>query len=217
MVEITKEKKQKTYVCIILDKSSSMGSIKTDTISHYNEQIEQIAKESADMDTLVSLITFNQNVSVEFFNEPVDRFTPLTLRNYQPNGMTAMYDAVGTGIDRLIKMDDIHNDNVAVLMVVVSDGCENASKQYTQKSIANRINELQSTERWTFTYLGANQDLSQITDSLNIPAGNVTAFVADSAGMERATSVAVNSSQQYFQSRRLGQTQVKNYYSEKKS
>jgi hypothetical protein len=202
----------KTYIAMVLDKSSSMDSIRAEAIEHFNEQVEQIIADSQGLDTKVSLTIFNQDVEEVFFNEDVSTLKPLTLKTYRPSGMTAMIDAVGQTIDRLELNKDIKDENVAVLVVIVSDGLENASKRYTRADLADRIQALQGTKRWTFTYLGANQDLAQIANDYNIPVGNITAFVADADGMKNATVMSVNSTSSYLSERRQGITQSTNYY-----
>lgn len=205
-------KKIKTYVAMILDQSGSMASIKAETISHFNEQLEEIVKNSADMDTRISLVVFNNKVEVKLANVSTATIKPLTNKTYNPNGTTAMYDAIGSTIEMLEKLKDINKKNVAVLFVVVSDGEENSSKKYNQEHIANKIKKLQKTKRWTFTYLGANQDLSEVSKKLNIPTGNTMAFVANDAGMLRATAQSVSSMGTYMSERRAGTTQTVGYY-----
>ena len=207
----------KTYIFFVLDRSGSMESIRAETIEHFNEQIEQIQKDSTKLETKVSLITFNHDVDVKFFNQPLSKLKPITLRSYKPGGGTAMYDAVGIAIDQAEKeIKDIAKDDVAALVVILSDGQENSSKKYTRADIAERIQRLQDTKRWTFAYLGANQDLSKIQDELNLMAGNVTAFVADVAGMKQATAMSVNSTSQYLSRRSRGITQTTDYYDSSK-
>lgn len=207
----------KTFIALIVDKSGSMSSIRAEAIEHFNEQIEKIKEESKDINTYVTLVLFNHDVETKFFNQSVDRLEPLTMRTYTPDGMTAMYDAVGKTIDRMQnEIPELKNKDNAALVVVLSDGCENSSKNYTQADIAERVQKFQDTKRWTFAYLGANQDLSVVTDKLNIPRGNVSAFVATKSGMARATGMSVNSTRSYLQSRRIGSTQTQSYYTPKK-
>lgn len=203
----------KTYVAIVLDKSSSMASIKGETINHFNEQIEQIAKDSVGLDTSVSLTVFSDGVDVKFFDKNISELKPLTLKTYVPYGNTALYDGVGTTIDKLLaECKDIGEKDTAVLIIVISDGEENHSHKYNVEDISSRIQKLQETKQWTFTYLGANQNLAEISRQLHIPMGNMQAFVANSAGMAVATNMAVTSSQTYMDSRRLGSTQSSGYY-----
>lgn len=211
-----KKKALKTHIFFVLDKSASMDMIRSETIEHFNEQIEQVQKDSQDMETSVSLVVFDHNVKTQFFNQPLKKLKPLTLKTYQPSGSTAMYDAVGITIDRAEKeIKDITKKDVAILFIIISDGQENSSKEYNRADIAERIQRLQETKRWTFAYLGANQDLSKVIEDLNLYEGNVQAFVADSQGVRAATAMSVNSTSRYMKSRSLGETQSKNYYESK--
>lgn len=188
----------KTYVAFVLDKSGSMASVQDATISTFNEQIEKIERDSADIKTNVSLITFNDRVDVVYLNESVKKLEKLTTKTYAPNGMTAMYDAVGDTLDKLEAVKDSKKENVAFLVLVVSDGAENSSKRHTQSNIAERIQKLQQTKRWTFTYLGANQDLSDISAKLNIPIMNTASFVASNAGLKTASVMTRSAIGNYY-------------------
>lgn len=204
----------KTHIAIILDRSGSMESIRGETIAHFNEQIETVTKESAGLDTSVSLVTFSSTVEIVFANKSINEVKPLTLKTYTPNGGTALYDAVGIAINGLSDLQDINKKDTAVLVIILSDGGENASRTFTQAHIAEKIQTLQDTKRWTFTYLGANQDLAKIQEQLNIPKGNIQSFVADAGGMLKATNMANSSSQAYYANRRIGETQSVGYYVE---
>ncbi len=173
---------KKTYVVMVLDKSGSMCRGLTQTIDGFNEQIQTIREtETADNITEVSLITFNHEVTQDIVNKPTQSIQELTETTYRPNGMTALYDGVGTAIEMILDQDDIEDENTSVLMVILSDGVENSSKNFSGEDIAEKIQTLKDTERWTFTYMGANVDLSVISKTLNIDAGNIMSFDASKA------------------------------------
>jgi uncharacterized protein YegL len=215
-VKKVETKANKTYISLILDCSGSMETIRAETIEHFNEQIEQIIKDSKDLETRISLVTFNNEADIKFFNQPLSKLKPLTLQTYVPNGYTAMYDAIGSTLDRMTsEIGDINDKNVAALVVILSDGQENNSKKYSAEDIATKIKLLQGTDRWTFSYLGANQDLSEIQKRFNIPKGNISAFVASSSGMKRATAMSVGSTSRYLGLRSAGITYSNDYYGTK--
>jgi len=218
----TKAKKPtKTFITMILDRSSSMSSIRQETIEHFNEQVEAIQAESAKgMDTRVSLVTFagDNDVKLEYFNKPLDTLKPLTLKTYEPNGMTAMYDAIGMILNKMTtEIEGINDKTSASLVIILSDGNENSSRRFNQQDISRKIETLQTTGQWTFSYLGANQDLAQIERDLRIPAGNIMKFTADSAGTRIATKQSVNSVSNYMRSRSDGVTSSTSYYSDSDS
>lgn len=151
--------KKKTYVALVLDKSGSMETCRDEIISGYNEYIQGIQKNAeAGGETLVSLFTFDSHVQKEFFNEKADGLKSLDREIYKPGGCTAMYDGVGACLDELSKFDE--EGNVGFWIIVLSDGAENASKLYNSEGLAKQISKLQSTGRWSFSYVGADHDLA---------------------------------------------------------
>jgi hypothetical protein len=109
-----------------------------------------------------------------------------------------MLDGVGTTLERLEGLAAGPDDRY--LVCIISDGMENASRRFTYGEIGRTIRRLQGTIRWTFTYIGANQDLSRVTEELGVPRGNVREYQADAAGTSeswerhRAASVRFMSS-----------------------
>ena len=182
--------KKKSYVVFVLDESSSMGGMRQEAIDAFNQQLEDIRKSTADTSiaTRVGFIKFNSTVDDPIlWDQCLHTIRDLEEKDYNPRGMTAMLDGVGLAIEKLNELEDINNDNTSVLLVVISDGMENNSKKFTQIDLAAKIKELQDSNKWTFTYSGANQDLSVVSQELNIPIGNTQSFVADRAGMKGAT------------------------------
>jgi len=188
--------KPKTYIAMILDKSGSMGSCLNSTINAFNKEIhktiKKTVKDAINSDVLVSLITFNQYVEFDYFNDSADKVRKLTAEGYQPNGSTAMFDAVGKTIDRLKKETDYKNKDNKYIVVTISDGDENASEEYKSADVAERVQELQERGNWTFAYLGANQDLAVIAKQLNISKSNVANYGADQQSTSRAFAVTAN-------------------------
>lgn len=220
----------KTYVALILDKSGSMQDIRKEAVSHFNEQLQVIQEESntpqnvaksllknqktQGLETRITLVTFNHNVDFHFFNESLDKVQPLKLKDYKPDGTTAMYDAMGKTIERFLsEIPDINKKNVSVLFAIITDGLENASQKFTQEKLRSQVKDLQDTGRWTFTYLGANQDvLEQAAQNLSMPVGNTFSFTATSAGMRDATVAHASGLHSYYDSRRAGAMAVSNFY-----
>ena len=118
--------KPKLFVGICLDESSSMGAIHKETISNFNEQLDDIISGAEKNDTTVSFAVFGSEAEMKFFNEPVDELEKLSEDNYNPSGMTAYFEAVGMMIDRLTnETKDLKEDSYSVLLIIVSDGGHN--------------------------------------------------------------------------------------------
>ena len=190
-----KEKVRKTaYITFVIDESGSMGSTKDATITGINEQIQQIQKDFGskkdDIETIVSLIKFNATPTAVFMHKPLEDLKEITAEDYTPGGNTAMYDAVGFAINKLKDRKDIDKDTTSSLLIVVSDGQENASKEFNSSSLAKVVGKLNETKRWTITYLGANQDLSQVSQSSGLLRSNMASFDSHSTkGVTRAFAV----------------------------
>lgn len=210
---MSKKTALKTRIALVLDSSGSMQTIRKEALDMFNQQVRAIKKGAAEVDTKVSLAVFESGVRTMFFNEDVKKLKELALESYNPEGGTAMYDAVGGAIDALSFLPEASDENTSFLVVIVSDGEENQSKKYNQYDIQKRILALQATGRWTFSYLGANQDLSKITENLGILRGNTFAFVASAAGVGLASSSNVAATTNYMNTRSMGVKSVSNFYS----
>ena len=174
--------RKKIYLALVLDESGSMNRGKIETINGFNEQIQSVrsgATDSVDVEVIVTTFGSDAKILKEFVS--INAMSDLSDDDYNPDGLTAMYDGVGITIDALKSRPDIDDDNTTVLMVILSDGQENNSKKYNQSTVAEMIQDVKGTERWTITYMGANQDLTQITKGLNIDAGNTVMFDASDA------------------------------------
>jgi len=210
---------KKNYVMILLDASGSMTSMQNEAIDAFNQQVNVIRESSKDMKTFVTFRTFSTTPHRPvFWNKSVDILRKLDRDEYMPEGMTAMLDCVG---DTLSEMKDITEkeakNDTSFLVIIISDGAENNSKKYTYGDIQKTISSLTETKKWTFTYLGANQDLSKISKDLNIPLSNTANFVADAIGVQYANVQTMSAYKSYFASRGVGETMSSNFYDPKEA
>ena len=166
---INKNKAMKTRIfnLIIIDESGSMQSIKKQAIDSVNETIQTIRSAQTkheEQEHYVSLITFNDNVKTIYDCVPVSEVTELTSETYQPACCTALYDSMGLSVNALRKkVAEVDK----VLVTVVTDGYENASKEYSGKAIKALVDELKA-KGWVFAYIGANQDVEAVAASISI-------------------------------------------------
>jgi hypothetical protein len=173
--------KKIVHIGIALDESGSMSSLKRETLSGLNEQIQALRKHS-DVSSTLTLVTFEgaDEVKVRYSVIPIEEMKDLTDEDYNPDGMTAMYDGVGKLLNEMSKIEDTEESTYVIL--VVSDGAENASMEFNSAKIADMIKERQDTKRWTINYIGANQDLSVVQQTLGLNSGNSLCFMASAAG-----------------------------------
>ena len=167
------EKKEKTqiYNLVVLDKSGSMECIRRAAMEGFNETlagIKKAQKEYADtQEHYISLITFCSCSGDAVYDKvPVAEAEPLTLNQYVPCCCTPLYDAMGFALTSMREhVKDI--DDVAVVVTIITDGLENASKEYNRRSIHALVDSLKSGG-WSFTFMGANQNSSEVAQSLAI-------------------------------------------------
>lgn len=175
--------KKKIYNLIILDESGSMQSIKPQAISGLNETMQTIksAQENYENQShYVTLVSFNTiRIKTIYDCCPANRIQKLNNHDYQPNACTPLYDAMGISLTRL-KEEVKDEDNV--LVTIITDGCENASHEYSGKAIALLIEELKA-KGWIFVYIGANQDVEKVASSMGIRHSLL--FDADEEGAKR--------------------------------
>lgn len=203
-----------TYVCFIQDHSGSMGGTLDGKIGgatkadfqkeNYNEQMTVLRRETGDMETLVTLIEFDDKVKVRYENVPCDE--AIDLADYWVGGMTALYDAVGMAI-RLVqmKMDADHRENKAALLIIQTDGMENASEEYGQKQLQNMVKDLEETKEWTFVFMGEGIDQERLTGAMS--AGNTVAMAATAESYNFTKSKLSDGIESYYGLRKRGVTQ----------
>ena len=171
--------KTRIFNLIIIDESGSMQSIKKQAIDSVNETVQSIkaAQEKyADQEHFVSLVTFHNDVKTVYECVAAADVAELTADTYIPTCCTALYDAMGISLNALRKK--VAEDD-KVLVTVVTDGYENASKEYSGKAIKALVDELKA-KNWIFAYIGANQDVEAVAATISIT--NVLNFEATSEG-----------------------------------
>lgn len=175
---------KETYYLLVVDASSSMNHLTNSTISGVNEQIDtikQLEKEFPDQKYYMSFIHFNDKVTIEYTNRSASSLEKITDKNYKTSGMTALLDAIGVGVNGLndkIK-NKIESGEATAVVVIITDGEENTSREYDIKKIKSIIKELTSTNKWTFTFVGANIDSISTASSYGINTKNVMSFSSD--------------------------------------
>ena len=180
--------KTQVYNLIILDKSGSMSSIAKAAIAGFNETIGGIrSAQERFKDTqehFVSLMIFcNCEKTMVYDMVPVAEVKELTSKEYQPCCCTPLYDAMGISMNALHKAIKDKEDATAVV-TVITDGLENASKEYSGKAIKALVERMKDEEGWNFAYIGTNQDVRATSASLSID--NHMEFRDDDAGMREA-------------------------------
>ena len=180
--------KTQVYNLIILDKSGSMSSIANAAISGFNETVGSIrSAQERFKDTqehFVSLMIFcNCEKRLVYDKVPVAEVKELTRNDYRPCCCTPLYDAMGISINGLFN-DIKDKEDATAVVTIITDGLENASKEYSGKAIKALVERMKDEEGWNFAYIGTNQDVAATSASLSID--NHMSFRDDEAGMAEA-------------------------------
>ena len=157
----------KIYNLIIIDESGSMGCIRHQAMDSVNETIQTIRaaqERNESQEHFVTLVTFNDTATIVNDCAPINKIKELTAESYRPDCCTALYDAMGISLNALQKKVSKEDK---VLVTIVTDGYENASKEYNLRTIKALVEKLK-TKGWVFAYLGANQDAEEVAFSMSI-------------------------------------------------
>lgn len=186
-----------TKIAVILDRSGSMASIRDAMISGVNEFIEGLKKQEGECEVFAMQFDSSDPYEV-LFDKPLAEVPKLTAETYVPRGGTPLIDAMGYTIDNLGKQiaDKPENERPEhVIVLIVTDGEENASQKYGdvrhKKRIADMIQHQQDVYKWVFTFMGANQDAVLVAEEYNIPVANTVTYTAGAANVRHVVSPAM--------------------------
>lgn len=176
-------KKGLTEVIFILDRSGSMGGLEADTIGGFNSLVEKQKKEAGE--ALVSTVLFDNEIEVLHDRVPLAEVPPLTAEQYYVRGCTAMLDAVGGAIHHIgnvhkyARAEDVPEHT---LVVITTDGMENASRRYDVSQVKEMVKRQQEKYGWKFLFLGANIDAVETAARFGIAPRHAANYHSDSEG-----------------------------------
>ncbi len=190
-------KENLTELVFILDRSGSMSGLEKDTIGGFNSMLEKQKKESGD--AFVTTVLFDDKYELLHDRKDIKGINAITDREYYVRGSTALLDAMGTTINNIGKaLSDAKEEERPgkVLFVIITDGMENSSREFSYEKIKEMVQHQKSKYAWDFIFLGANIDAIMTAGSFGINADMAVNFVSDSAGTElnyKVVSEAVSS------------------------
>ena len=149
---------------VVLDRSGSMQSCKVVTIEALNTYLKELKKEKI-WNASLTLSTFDSiSIDIPISRRPIKRLRKFSLDLLQPRGGTPLFDAIGLAIYDLEQIKESTDENK--VLVIVTDGYENASREYTSENISSKIKEKEEAG-WLIIYLGADHDAFKQSNSLN--------------------------------------------------
>ena len=189
-------KKNSTELAFILDKSGSMHGLEKDTIGGFNSMLEK--QKALEGECRVTTVLFDHTYTLLHDRIEIAAVRPMTDGDYCTGGSTALLDAVGTTIDKIRNVQKSTADEgraEKVLFVIITDGMENSSREYSLKNVRSMIEE-QRKSGWEFVFLGANIDAVETAGSLGISRDFAADYVPDGKGTKMnfcAMAAAVSS------------------------
>lgn len=169
-------KNKPTLVAVLLDRTGSMSECKEETISGYNAFVNKLREEKSP-GMLFTLTQFDSmSIDTMLGGVPIAEAYDLNVENFTPRAWTPLYDAIG----RTIKSTEQKaGKEYKVLFMVLTDGYENASKEWTLEGVRKLIKEKEGDDHWTFTYVGIGPDAWAAGRSIyhdTVSIGNVMNF-----------------------------------------
>ena len=172
-------KKRKTIYHLIVDKSGSMSDCIDSTINGFNEQVNRIklkGLEFEEEEITMGLTTFNNHIDHHYFQSNPSTIKLLNHITYRPDGSTALLDAIGDTITQISIQTQSSRLPTTVVVVILTDGHENASRLFNLVKIRNMISSLEESGKWTFSFIGATLDAVDVAESMSIKKQNSFSF-----------------------------------------
>lgn len=181
-----------TRIAVILDRSMSMQSCRESTVTGFNTFIGEQKKLPGD--ATVKLVQFDTEYET-VFDKKLQDAPKLTQETFVPRGNTALLDAQGKTIielgNELEKLPE-HERPSKVIVVTITDGEENSSKDFTVEKIAKMVQHQRDVYGWDFVFLGANQDAVEVGRGMNIPVQSAMTYSTSRAGVANTMRAASN-------------------------
>lgn len=174
-----KTSEKQTNVIFIIDESGSMAPTASDVRGGFNTYVEKLKGDGNKYS--LTAIKFGSKVRPLFENLALNEVPKLTEENYMPLDSTALYDAIGHGL--AVAKEQWGNDTKPhggnpVIMIIMTDGFENASRECKKDMIIAEIKKREDAGNWTFVYLGADQDAWSLASDLGFAKGNVMSYAS---------------------------------------
>jgi len=197
-----------TEIICIIDRSGSMQSIQADAIGGFNTFVDDQQKLD-EGECRLTFAQFDDVYEVVHDGVPIKDVPPLTNETYEPRGSTALFDAIGKTINqvgnRLAGLPEEKRPG-KVLVVILTDGHENASREFNRQQISDMVTKQRDQFQWEFIFLGAGIDAFDAGQQIGIMLCSTIAH--DSNGMAKGYKAVSRSVTSYRTSGTVGQSDL---------
>lgn len=166
--------KNGTLIAVILDESGSMEVCRDATIAGFNEFVQGQKNAQGAGEAYLTLVKFDApQIKTVYENKHVSEAPLLDRETYTPMGGTNLMDAIGETLTKINRMLESHRqeDRPAVLVVIITDGAENSSREFRGEQIKQMVKSAEASD-WCFTFLGANVDAFGMGSTFGMNAAN---------------------------------------------
>ena len=187
---------EKTVITILVDESGSMQPIAAATIGGFNEYVDTVSRDLRGQEVYFSAIKFDfLGVRKLQVGERIERAVRLSHENYKPNSMTPLYDAAAKTI---LATDDVVRKEGAtkVIVVIQTDGAENASREYNLGQVRGMIEERQG-RGWQFVFLGAGINAFEAGSAMGVAAMNTMSYGHDDGNTREMFAATANNTSSF--------------------
>lgn len=186
-LEAIHPKKKTTYYHLVLDRSGSMDSCWAEAKQVIDKQLldlQRVQEENSKSELIFSYCAFNQVLRFGDCLMPMSQ-ARLDWERIYPDGMTALNDAIGESIHYLNQNigTALSDADADVIMLIMTDGHENSSKQYTATAVKTLMETCEQTGKWNFLFLGAGLDVTEVTAAYDRGDKNAYSFAKASLSM----------------------------------
>ena len=176
-------KKGLTELVFIIDRSGSMSGLERDTIGGFNAMLKE--QQAFEGEAVVTTVLFDDKYELLHDRIDIRAIVPLTDKDYTVRGTTALLDAVGRTVHKIRAAQKHTAEDYRaekVLVIIITDGQENASREYSADRIKTLIERQKHKYGWEFVFFGANMDAVIEADKLGIGAERVQNWCANAQG-----------------------------------
>ena len=174
-----------TELVFILDKSGSMAGLESDTIGGFNSMLKK--QKELDGECRITTVLFDHRYELLHDRIDIRAVSPMTDREYQAGGTTALLDAIGRTIQKLVSVQKNTAEEYRaehVMFVIITDDAENSSREYSADQVKSMIEHEKEAYGWEFVFLGANIDAVETAGQFGIAPNRAVDYVPDGAGTE---------------------------------
>ena len=172
-----------TELVFVLDRSGSMSGLESDTIGGFNGLLEKQKREPGEC--VVTTVLFDDKYELLHDRIALPAVSPISQKEYYVRGMTALLDAIGRTLDKTRNAQANTSESgraEKVLFVIITDGMENASREYRIDRVKEMIERQKRESGWEFLFLGANIDAISVAAGFGIAPDRAVTYRADAAG-----------------------------------